>query len=44
MRYENQQKRAAETLLQREVGNPRVREQIYAKCFAEWGEKGIEVG
>jgi len=24
--------------------NPQVREQIYAKCFSEWGEKGDEVG
>ncbi len=42
MRNENKQKREAETLLQGEVGNPQVRKQIYAKCFAEWGEKGMK--
>jgi len=31
MRYENQQMREAETLLQGEVGNPQVRERICAK-------------
>ncbi|MGH6636874.1 MAG: hypothetical protein ACRED0_12365 [Gammaproteobacteria bacterium] len=42
MRYENQQKREAETLLQGEVGDLQMRERIFAKCYAEWGRKGMK--
>lgn len=42
MRYENQQKREAETLLQREVGDLQMRKRTFAKCYAEWGRKGMK--
>ncbi len=42
MHHENQQKREAETLLQGEVANPQMRERIYLKCYAEWGQKGMK--
>lgn len=42
MRYENKQKREAETLLRGEVQDEQVRERIYDKCYAQWTERGMK--